>query len=65
MLLPKIMKFLYPFVLPKTGEEKVFNNNLGRKLVFLDYKNIDLKKVEKLPFFHGFDPTFEISMPSF
>ena len=52
MLLPKIMKVLYPnFVLPKTGEEKVFNNVLDRQLVFLDYKNMVLKKVAKLPFF--------------
>ena len=51
MVLPKIMKFLYLFVLPKTGEEKVFNNVLDRKLVFLDYKNIVLKKVSNLPFF--------------
>ena len=51
MLLPKIMKFLYPFVLSKTGEEKVFNIFRDRKLVFLDYKNIDLKKDEKLSFF--------------
>ena len=58
MLLPKIMKFLYPFVLPKTGEEKVFNDNLDRKLVFLDYKNIDLKKSKNCHFSKGVSPWF-------
>ena len=43
MVLAKINKFLYVFMLGKTGQEKEFCNFPDRKLAFLDYKNNDLK----------------------
>ena len=48
MVLAKINKFLYLFVLGKTGQEKEFCNFLDRKVAFLDYKNNDLKKSKNL-----------------
>ena len=54
MVLAKIMKSLYFFFLGKIRQKKAFANNLDRKLAFLDYKKMDLKKVSKLAFFHGF-----------
>ena len=44
MILAKINKFPYLFMLGKTGQEKEFCNFQDRKLAFLDYKNMDLKK---------------------
>ena len=43
MVLAKINKYLYLFMLGKRGQEKEFFNFLDRKLAFLDYKNNDLK----------------------
>ena len=51
MVLAKIMKSLYFFFLGKIRQKKVIGNVLYRKLAFLDSKNKDLKKVEKLAFF--------------
>ena len=51
MVLAKINKFLYLFMLGKTGQEKEFYNVLERKLAFLDYKNMDEKKAAKLAIF--------------
>ena len=51
MVLAKIMKFLYFFFLDKIRQIRVFGDVLDRKLPFLDYKNMDLKKVAKLAFF--------------
>ena len=50
MVLAKIKKFLYPFMLGKTGQEKEFCNFVDRNLAFLDYKKNELKKVEKFAF---------------
>ena len=59
MVLTKIMKFLYyPFFLGKMGQQKVFNNAVDRKLVFLDCKNIDLKKSQIGIFPKGVSPRF-------
>ena len=41
MVLAKIMKSLYFFVLGKIRQIKVIGNVLDRKLAFLDYKNND------------------------
>ena len=51
MVLAKIMKFVYFFFLDKIRQIRVFGDVLDRKLPFLDYKNMDLKKVAKLAFF--------------
>ena len=51
MVSAKIMKFFYFFFLDKIRQIRVFGNVLDRKLAFLDYKNMDLKKVAKLAFF--------------
>ena len=52
MVLAIINKFLYLFMLGKTGQEKEFCKVLDRKLAFLDYKNMDKKKkAAKLVFF--------------
>ena len=41
MVLAKINKFLYLFILGKAGQQKEFCKFLDRKLAFLDYKNMD------------------------
>ena len=51
MVSAKSMKFSYLFFLGKIRQKKVFGNVLDRKLPFLDYKNMDLKKVAKLAIF--------------
>ena len=56
MVVAKINKFLYLFMLGKTGEEKEFFNFLDRKLAFLDYKNMDLKKSQNWHFSKGVSP---------
>ena len=58
MVLAKINKFLYLFMLGKTGQEKEFFNFLDRKLAFLDYKNNALKKSKNLHFSKGVSPWF-------
>ena len=58
MVLAKINKFLYLFMLIKTGQEKEFYNFLDTKLAFLDYKNNDLKKSKNLHFSRGVSPWF-------
>ena len=40
MVLEKINKFLYVFMLGKTRQEKEFCNFVDRNLAFLDYKKI-------------------------
>ena len=58
MVLAKINKFLYLFMLGKKGQEKDFCNFEDRKLAFVDYKNNDLKKWKNLHFFKGVSPWF-------
>ena len=58
MVLAKINKFLYLFILGKTGQEKEFCNFPDRKLVFLDHENNDLKKSKTLRFSKGVSPWF-------
>ena len=58
MVLAKINKFHYLFMLGKTGQEKEFCNLLDRKLAFLDYKNNDLKKSKNLDFSKGVSQWF-------
>ena len=58
MVLAKINKFLYVFMLGKTGQGKEFCNFLDRKLQFLDYKNNDLKKSNNLHFSKGVSSWF-------
>ena len=65
MVLAKINKFLYLFMLGKTGQEKEFCNFLDRKLAFLDYKNNDLKKSKNLHFSRGVSPWFWPKLKSF
>ena len=50
MVFVKKLKIFHPFLLGKIGKKKVFGYILDRKKVFLDYKNKELKKVEKLAF---------------
>ena len=66
MVLAKIMKFVYFFFLDKIRQIRVFGNVLDRKLAFLDYKNMDLKKSREIGIFpkrlvHGFGQNYEIS----
>ena len=65
MVLDKINKFLYLFMLGKTAQEKEFCNFLDRKLAFLDYKNNDLKKSKNLHFSKGASPWFWPKLISF
>ena len=58
MVLAKINKFFYLFMLGKTGQEKEFCNFLDRKLAFLDYKNNDFQKSKNLHFSKGVGPWF-------
>ena len=58
MVLAKINKFLYLFMLDKKAQEKEFCNLLAGKLAFLDYKNNDLKKSKNLHFSKGVSPWF-------
>ena len=58
MVLEKINKFLYVFMLAKTGQEKEFCNFVDRNLAFLDYKNNDLKKSKNFRFSKGVSPWF-------
>ena len=52
------MKFVYCLSLGKFGLEKVFGCFLDRKLVFLDHKNLDIKKSQNLHFFKGVNTGF-------
>ena len=66
MVLAKINKFLYLFMLGKTGQEKEFCNFLDRKLAFLDYKNMDeKKKLENWLFSKGVSPRFQPKLSNF
>ena len=58
MVLAETNKFLYLFILGKTGQKKEFSNFLDRKLAFLDYKNNDLKKSKNLHFSKGVSQWF-------
>ena len=58
MVLAKINKFLYLFILDKTGQEKEFCNFLDRKLAFLDHKHNGLKKSKNFHFSKGVSPWF-------
>ena len=58
MVLPKINKFLYLFILGKTGQEKEVCNFPDRRLAFIDYENNDLKKSKILRFSKGVSPWF-------
>ena len=58
MVLAKINKFLYLFMLGKTGQEKEFCNFLDRNLAFVDSKNNDLKESKNLHFSRGVSPWF-------
>ena len=58
MVLPKIMKSLYFFLLGKTHQKKVIGNVVYRKVAFLDYKNNDLQKPKNLQFSKGVSPWF-------
>ena len=49
----KIGHFFDFFFLGKIGREKLFSNFLDRKIAFLDYKNINIKKSENLHFFQN------------
>ena len=54
MVFVKNCNFSHYFLLYKLGGLNVFGDALGREiafLAFLDYKNIDLKKVAKLSLF--------------
>ena len=51
MVLAQIMKFVYFTFLGKIRRKNVFGNVLDRKLAFLDYKNMDEKKVGKWAIF--------------
>ena len=42
-------------------KKNVFDDILDRKKAFLDNKNIDFKKSNKLNLVHGFSQNFEIS----
>ena len=57
-------------MLGKTGQVKEFCNFLDRKLLFLDYKNMDEKKNRKIGIFpkglvHGFSQNYQIFLASF
>ena len=56
--LVKNLKFVYCVSLGKFGLEKVFGCFLDRKLVFLDHKNLDIKKSQNLHFFKGVNTWF-------
>ena len=58
MVLAKIMKFLYFIFLGKICQKNVFGNVLDRKLAFLDYKNMDVKKSQNWQFSEGVSPWF-------
>ena len=58
MVLDKIMKFVYCIFLGKIRQKNVFGNVLDRKLAFLDYRNMDLKKLENWHFSKGVSPWF-------
>ena len=46
-------KLQHPLFLGKIGREKVFGDVLDRKLVFLDHKNIAIRKSHNLHLFKG------------
>ena len=50
MVVVKVLKFLYPFLLGQRSQEEVFGNFLERQLVFWDCKNIDFKNSQIFPF---------------
>ena len=58
------MSFFLLFVFGKIGPEKVFGDEVNRKLASKDYKNIGLRKSQNWIFLkglgHGFGQIFEI-----
>ena len=59
--LSKIGNFSIFYFRQKVGKKNVFDDILDRKKAFLDNKNIDFKKSNKLNLVHGFGQNFEIS----
>ena len=53
MVLVKTWPFPQLFFLGQIGREELFSNFLDRKIAFLDYKNINIKKSENLHFFQN------------
>ena len=58
MIFVKNWSFFLSFYLGKIGQENVFYDILDRKNVFLDYKNIKLKKSKNWDFSKGVSPCF-------
>ena len=46
-------KLQHPLFLGKKGQQKVFGDVLDRKLVFLDHKNLVIRKSHNLHLFKG------------
>ena len=65
MVSAKIMNFFYLLFLRKIRNKKVFVNVLDRKLAFLDYKNMDLKKSQNWHFSKGVSPWFRPKLSNF
>ena len=65
MVLAKIMKSFYFFFLGKISQKKVIGNVLYRKLAFLAYKNMDLKKSQNWHFSKGVSQWFRPKLSNF
>ena len=59
MVLAKNIKSLYFFFLGKMRQKKVIGNVLYRKLAFVDYKNMNSKKLQNWHFSKGVSPWFQ------
>ena len=51
MVLVKNLSFLLLFVFGETGPEKVFGDDVNRKLAYQDYKSIGLRNSKNCNFF--------------
>ena len=58
MVLVKNLKIFHVFIIGKISQQNVFDDILGRKKAFLDYKKQKVKKVKNWDFSKGVSPWF-------
>ena len=65
MVFVKIWQFIHIFIQGKIVQGNVFQDSLGRKKAFLDYKNNKLKKYKNWHFSKGVSPWFSSNIGTF
>ena len=59
ILFVKNLKFLHLVFFRQNDKKKVFGDILDRKIAFLDYKNIDIRKLQNVYLSKCFDQNLE------